>query len=68
MKRLISVVLLTLFLASGLAYAGQKGNICVATKEKSPETAVSELAAQAPYFLIFDEKGNLFLFAFKMTL
>jgi predicted Fe-Mo cluster-binding NifX family protein len=59
MKRLISVVLLTLFLASGLAFAEQKGNICVATKEKSPETAVSELAAQAPYFLIFDEKGNL---------
>jgi len=59
MKRLISVALVALFLASGLAFAGQKGKICVATKEKSPKAAVSELAAQAPYFLIFDEKGNL---------
>jgi len=59
MKRLISVALVALFLASGLAFAGQKGKICVATKEKSPKAAVSELAAQAPYFLIFDERGNL---------
>ena len=33
--------------------------ICVATKEKSPEAAVSELAAQSPYLLIFDNKGKL---------
>jgi len=46
-------------LVTGLAFAEQKGKICVATKEKSPESAVSELAAQAPYLLIFDEKGNL---------
>jgi predicted Fe-Mo cluster-binding NifX family protein len=59
MKRLISVALVALFLASGLAFAGQKGKICVATKEKRSEAAVSELAAQAPYFLIFDEKGQL---------
>jgi predicted Fe-Mo cluster-binding NifX family protein len=59
MKRLISIVLVALFLASGLAFAEQKGKILVATKQKSPEASVSELAAQAPYFLIFDEKGNL---------
>ena len=59
MKKVISVMLVALFLASGLAVAEQKGKICVATKEKSPEAAVSDLAAQAPYFLIFDEKGNL---------
>jgi predicted Fe-Mo cluster-binding NifX family protein len=59
MKRLICVVLVTLFLATGLAFAEQKGNICVATKEKSAEAAVSDKAALAPYFLIFDEKGNL---------
>lgn len=59
MRKVISVVLVALFLASGLAFAEQKGNICVATKEKSPEAAVSALAAQAPYLLIFDEKGNL---------
>jgi predicted Fe-Mo cluster-binding NifX family protein len=31
----------------------------VATRQKSPEAAVSELAAQAPYLLIFDNKGKL---------
>jgi len=59
MKRLISGALVVLFLASGLGFAEQKGNICVSTKQKSPEAAVSDLAAQAPYFLIFDNKGNL---------
>jgi predicted Fe-Mo cluster-binding NifX family protein len=58
MKRLIFVLLVALFLTSGLAIAEQKGKICVATQEKSPEAAVSDLAALAPYFLIFDEKGN----------
>jgi len=59
MKRLIFVALAVVFLVTGLAFAEQKGKICVATKEKSSEAAVSDLAAQAPYFLIFDEKGNL---------
>jgi predicted Fe-Mo cluster-binding NifX family protein len=58
MKKVISVLLVALFLTSGLAVAEQKGKICVATKEKSSEAAVSDLAAQAPYFLIFDGKGN----------
>ena len=30
-----------------------------ARKQKSPEAGVSELAAQAPYLLIFDNKGKL---------
>ncbi|MEN6321607.1 MAG: NifB/NifX family molybdenum-iron cluster-binding protein [Syntrophaceae bacterium] len=59
MKRLISIVLVALFLASGLAFAEHKGKILVATKEKSPEAAVSDKAGLAPYFLFFDEKGNL---------
>jgi predicted Fe-Mo cluster-binding NifX family protein len=59
MKRLISGVLVALFLASGLAFAEQNGKIMVATKQKSPEAEVSELAAQALYLLIFDNKGNL---------
>jgi predicted Fe-Mo cluster-binding NifX family protein len=59
MKRLIAVVLLTLCLVSGLAFAEQKGNICVATQEKSSEAAVSDKAGLAPYFIIYDEKGNL---------
>ena len=59
MKVLISVALTVVFLVVGIAFAEQKGNICVATKEKSSEAPVSDLAAQAPYLLIFDEKGNL---------
>jgi predicted Fe-Mo cluster-binding NifX family protein len=59
MKRLISVALVVLFLTSGLVFAEQNGKIMVATKQKSPEAAVSELAAQAPYLLIFDNKGKL---------
>jgi len=58
MKKVISVLLAALFLTSGLVFAEQKGNIMVATKQKSPEAAVSELAAQAPYLLVFDNKGN----------
>jgi predicted Fe-Mo cluster-binding NifX family protein len=58
MKKVIPVLLVALFLVTGMAFAEQKGKICVATKEKSPEAAVSDLAALAPYFLIFDAKGN----------
>ena len=58
MKVLISAMLVVVFLVVGIAFAEQKGNICVATKEKSSEAPVSDLAAQAPYLLIFDEKGN----------
>jgi len=59
MKRLITVGLLILFLASGLAFAEHKGKICVATKEKSQEASVSDRAGLAPYFLVFDQKGDL---------
>jgi len=59
MKKIIFIVSAVLFLVSGLAIAEQKGKICVATNEKSAEASVSDKAALAPYFLIFDEKGNL---------
>jgi predicted Fe-Mo cluster-binding NifX family protein len=59
MKRLISIALVVLFLASGLAFAEQKGKICVATKGKSSAAAVSDKAGLAPYFLIFDGKGKM---------
>jgi predicted Fe-Mo cluster-binding NifX family protein len=59
MKRIILIVLAVLFLVSGPALAEQKGKICVATKEKSSEAAVSDKAAQAPYLLFYDERGNL---------
>lgn len=58
MKKLVFLSLVALFLVSGPAFAEQKGKILVATQEKSPEAAVSDKAALAPYFLIFDEKGN----------
>jgi predicted Fe-Mo cluster-binding NifX family protein len=58
MKKIISVMLVAFFLASGLAFAEQSGKIMVATKQKNPEAVVSELAAQSPYLLIFDNKGN----------
>jgi predicted Fe-Mo cluster-binding NifX family protein len=54
----ISAVLVVLFLVVGVAFAEQKGKIMVATKQKSPEAGVSELAAQSPYLLIFDNKGK----------
>jgi predicted Fe-Mo cluster-binding NifX family protein len=59
MKKIFLIVLAVLFLVSGPVFAEQKGKICVATKEKSAEAAVSDKAAQAPYLLFFDEKGNL---------
>lgn len=59
MKKLLFIVSALLVLVSSLAFAEQKGKIIVATQEKSPSTAVSDKAALAPYFLIFDEKGNL---------
>ncbi len=59
MKRLIAVVLVTLFLASGLAFAEPKGKICVATQEKNSAAAVSMQAGIAPFFLFFDGKGKM---------
>jgi len=57
MKQLVFASLVILILLSSLALAGQTERIAVATKEKSPQAAVSDKAALAPYFLIFDEKG-----------
>ena len=57
--KVMSAVLVVLFLVTGVAFAEQKGKIAVATHEKSIEAPVSDKAGLAPYFLIFDEKGNL---------
>jgi predicted Fe-Mo cluster-binding NifX family protein len=57
--KVMSAVLVVLFLVVGVAFAEQNGKIMVGTKQKSPEAAVSELAAQAPYLLIFDSKRKL---------
>jgi predicted Fe-Mo cluster-binding NifX family protein len=57
--KVISAVLAILFLMSGLAFAEQKGKICIATQEKSSEAAVSKQAGIAPFFLFFDGKGKM---------
>jgi predicted Fe-Mo cluster-binding NifX family protein len=57
--KVISAVLVVFLLATGVAFGEQKGKICVAMKEKSPEAAVSDKAALAPYLLFFDENGSL---------
>ncbi len=57
--KVISAVLVVFLLVAGVAFAEQKGKICVATREKSPEAAVSDKAALAPYLLFFDENGSL---------
>ena len=57
--KIISGVLAVLLLVVGMVFADQKGKICVATQVKSPEAAVSDKAALAPYLLFFDGKGNL---------
>jgi predicted Fe-Mo cluster-binding NifX family protein len=57
--KVISTVLAVIFLIFGLAFAGQKDKICVATKEKSSGAAVSRQAGLAPFFLFFDGKGKM---------
>jgi predicted Fe-Mo cluster-binding NifX family protein len=57
--KVLFAVLVILFLVAGMTLAEQNAKIMVATKQKSPDAAVSELAAQAPYLLIFDNKGKL---------
>jgi len=57
--KVISAVLAILFLISGLAFAEQKGKICVATQEKGSGAAVSKQVGLAPFFLFFDGKGKM---------
>jgi predicted Fe-Mo cluster-binding NifX family protein len=57
--KVISTLLTMLLLISSLAFAEQKGNICIATKEKGAEAAVFDKAGVAPYLLIFDGKGKM---------
>ncbi len=41
------------------AFAAQTMKIAVAATDKTPAAAVSDQAASAPYFLLFDRKGKL---------
>jgi predicted Fe-Mo cluster-binding NifX family protein len=58
-KKVIAVMLGVLLLASGLAFAGQKGKIAVVAEGKTLEANVSGQPARSPFILLFDEKGKL---------
>jgi predicted Fe-Mo cluster-binding NifX family protein len=59
MKKLISVMLAIVFMASGFAFAGGKEKIAVASNDKTPTASVSRQAGPSPFFQIFDGKGKL---------
>jgi predicted Fe-Mo cluster-binding NifX family protein len=57
--KVISAVLAILFIASSLAFAGEKEKIAVAANDKTPAASVSRQAGPSPFFQIFDGKGKL---------
>ena len=60
MKKLITVVSLFLFLfAAVLVQAQQAQIIAVAALERTEKSPISQKAARAPYYLIFDKRGKL---------
>ena len=59
MKKSISIMLAILFLASFLAFAGEKEKIAIAANDKTLVASISKQAGPAPFFLIFDGKGKL---------
>ncbi len=60
MKKLIIMVGLCLFLSAFVFAQSQQAQIiAVATLEKTENSKISDKAAHAPYYLIFDSGGNL---------
>jgi predicted Fe-Mo cluster-binding NifX family protein len=59
MKKAIPIMLVVLFMASALAFAGQKEKIAVAANGPTLASAVGGQPARSPYFLLFDGKGKL---------
>ena len=59
MKKGISVMVVFTMLVAVWAFAGGKGKIAVAANDKIPGASVSDRAGLSPFFLIFDEKGEL---------
>ena len=57
--KVIFAVLAILFMASSLAFAGEKDKIAVSANDKTPAASVSKQAGPSPYFQIFDGKGKL---------
>jgi len=59
-KVLIPTMLLAALLcATAYGMAAGKATIAVAAEGQTPSAQVSKLAARAPYFLLFDDKGQL---------
>jgi predicted Fe-Mo cluster-binding NifX family protein len=59
MKKIGFTVLSLIFLFTNLVGAADQGKIAVAAEGKTAAAKVSEVAAHAPYFLIFDGAGKL---------
>jgi predicted Fe-Mo cluster-binding NifX family protein len=58
MKRSASLFLMLLLLSSFTAFAADQEKIAVAAEGDTLSAQVSAVAARAPYFLLFDEKGT----------
>jgi predicted Fe-Mo cluster-binding NifX family protein len=60
MKKIIIIIGLDLFLCTVVFAQHQQAQIiAVATLEKTENSQISDKAAHAPYYLIFDKGGNL---------
>jgi len=60
MKKIIIIIGLALFLCTVVFAQPQQAQIiAVATLEKTENSQISDKAAHAPYYLIFDSGGNL---------
>jgi hypothetical protein len=59
MKSMLGLVaLVAVLLASGPVFAGQPGNIAVASNDKTPGAAVADRMGRSPFYLLFDREGN----------
>ena len=61
MKKIFFITLAILFLCPAMVNAGELENIkiAVAANGKSAQASVSNMAAKCPYYLIFNNKGEL---------
>jgi hypothetical protein len=55
---LILVALVALLLMTGPAFAGQPGNIAVASNDETPGAPVADRMGRSPFYLLFDGQGN----------
>jgi predicted Fe-Mo cluster-binding NifX family protein len=58
-KSLLSLVAtVALLFMAGPVFAGQPGNIAVASDDKTPGSPVAERMGRSPFYLLFDGQGN----------